>query len=113
MTATCRAAWLQVHVQYSDQSSLTVASQPGSMFQMSTDQNPIRYTHLYHGEIVDNRINASWDQPGAMSGDAADWQPATAAQFVNADGAAPGLTRGGEMTDLRAGDAFASTFFFD
>ena len=88
----CRAFKLQLTIAYRDGSEQTVITRPaGSVHAVqeganasrwlgTTALNPIRYTHLYHGEIVDGRIgDLLWDQPGGTPelGPGA-WQPAEA-----------------------------------
>ena len=73
--ATCRAFRMLLIVTYEDGTSQTIATQPGTPADTgtggarwlgTTDLNPIRYTHLYHGEIVDSRIgDPHWDTVGS------------------------------------------------
>ena len=56
-------------------------SSDGVAWTATTVANPTRYTHLYHGEIFDARLEQSgWDAPATNGGStaqtAAAWQPA-------------------------------------
>ena len=99
--ATCRAFSLDLRLRYRDgreQLVKTHARLPptlasdASSWLGTTVLNPIRYTHLYHGEIVDGRIgDLSWDTPSyrpPMGADA--WQPAS--PYANASRLATAFT---------------------
>jgi alpha-L-rhamnosidase len=55
--ANCRAAILRLSVKFSDGSTRNITT--GTDWFGSTQQNPIVYTHLFHGEQYDARIAAS------------------------------------------------------
>eukprot|EP00035_Acanthoeca_spectabilis_P001641 m.81646 g.81646 ORF g.81646 m.81646 type:complete len:919 (+) comp11023_c0_seq1:572-3328(+) len=90
--AKCRAVSLQLQMAYADGSNETVWTNTnrdvddksgGVTWTATTVANPTRYTHLYHGEIFDARIEQpGWDTPAAAAVEAAQtataWQPATA-----------------------------------
>jgi alpha-L-rhamnosidase len=62
--ANCRGAILQLSIKFADGSTQSVTTNDGSWLG-TTDLNPIRYTHLFHGEIFDARLDGaqSWDTP--------------------------------------------------
>ena len=59
--ANCRALILRLNIVFADGTSQNVSSTAAG-WKVTTDANPIRYSHLYHGEIYDARLHdASWD----------------------------------------------------
>ena len=65
--ATCRAISLQLTMTYADGTKQTVQtntnaanSSGGVAWTATTSASPTRYTHLYHGEVFDARL----EQPG-------------------------------------------------
>jgi hypothetical protein len=83
--AKCRAISLQLTMSYADGSKQTVQTNTNAngssddvAWTATTTANPTRYTHLYHGEIFDARL----EQPGwdtfANAADTTAWQPAIA-----------------------------------
>jgi hypothetical protein len=70
--AACKAFLLSLRVTYSDGTVFTVASSAtDGKWQATTVANPIRYSHLYHGEQYDGRVV---DTP-------AQWHAAVASAF--------------------------------
>ena len=68
----CKAFLFSLRVTYSDGTQRTVdSSAADGMWEATTAANPIRYSHLYHGEQYDGRVA---DSP-------AQWRPATASTF--------------------------------
>ena len=96
MHAKCRAISLQLSMTYADGSTQTVLTNTNSdsssddvVWTATTTENPTRYTHLYHGEIFDARLEQpGWDTFAAAAAVAAAvdttqtvtavWQPAVA-----------------------------------
>jgi alpha-L-rhamnosidase len=88
--AKCRAISLQLTMTYADGSKQTVqtntnadSSSDDVTWTATTIANPTRYTHLYHGEIFDARVEQrGWDTPAATAVSTAQmataWQPAIA-----------------------------------
>ena len=87
--AKCRAISLQLTMTYADGSNQTVQtntnadSSSGSVaWTATTVANPTRYTHLYHGEMFDARLEQpGWDTPATAAKTAQTataWQPAIA-----------------------------------
>ena len=89
--ATCRAFILQLSVRYSDGSRGSFfSSAPNNVSRTSassnstwigtTASNPLQYTHLYHGEIYDARIeDQQWDTTASRnssSSSSGNWEPA-------------------------------------
>eukprot|EP01048_Picozoa_sp_COSAG05_P000978 COSAG05_NODE_31_length_28416_cov_170.150652_1_plen_1216_part_10 len=86
--AKCRAISLQLTITYANGSKQTVqtnthadSSRDDVVWTATTTANPTRYTHLYHGEIFDARL----EQPGWDTATGVDtmhvataWQPAIA-----------------------------------
>ena len=57
-TATCKAFRLQLNIRYSDGSTQSVYTRTGdNAWMATTTNNPIRYAHLYHGTVVDGRLD--------------------------------------------------------
>jgi len=88
--SACRAFNLQLTIVFQDGTQQVVASHASSAAPTAvhgtsrwlgtTALNPIRYTHLYHGEIVDARLGTpDWDTPASSPTIGPDaWQPAQA-----------------------------------
>lgn len=83
--AKCRAISLQLSMTYADGSKQTVQTTANSSnsggdvaWAATTIANPTRYTHLYHGEIFDARLEQpGWDAPRTAANTPTGWQPAT------------------------------------
>jgi hypothetical protein len=61
--AKCRGAILQLSIKFADGSTQSITTDLDKGWTGTTDLNPIRYTHLFHGEIFDARLLANeWDQ---------------------------------------------------
>jgi alpha-L-rhamnosidase len=72
----CKAAIVQLAVKYTDGSAQNVSSTAATWMQ-TTAANPIRFSHLFHGEIYDARMEQrGWDKPGFKP--SAEWKPAIA-----------------------------------
>ena len=87
--AKCRAISLQLTMTYADGSEQTVQTNTNAdsssvdvAWTATTVANPTRYTHLYHGEIFDARLEQpGWDTPASAvetAHTATAWQPAIA-----------------------------------
>ena len=86
--AKCRAISLQLTMTYADGSKQAVLTNTNAdssgddvAWTATTTANPTRYTHLYHGEIFDARLEQpGWDTASCVSTTnvAAAWQPAFA-----------------------------------
>ena len=90
--AKCRAISLQLTMKYADGSKQTVQTNTNAdtrsddvAWTATTTANPTRYTHLYHGEIFDARLEQpGWDTSAAAAAavdttaTATAWQPAIA-----------------------------------
>ena len=87
--AKCRAISLQLTMTYADGTKQTVQTNTnaangsgGVAWTATTSANPTRYTHLYHGEVFDARLEQpGWDTFAAAvdaTQTATAWQPATA-----------------------------------
>ena len=91
--AKCRAISLQLTITYADGSNQTVQTNTNAdsssgdvAWTATTIANPTRYTHLWHGEIFDARLEQpGWDTPATTTATAANtahtataWQPAIA-----------------------------------
>lgn len=65
-TAACKAAIVHISVKFTDGSSFNVSSSAnGTAWMATTANNPVTYSHLFHGEIYDTRLEEDgWDQPG-------------------------------------------------
>jgi len=85
--AKCRAISLQLTMTYADGSNQTVQTNTNAdsssgdvAWTATTIANPTRYTHLYHGEIFDARLEQpGWDNPATAVNTAhtvTAWQPA-------------------------------------
>lgn len=70
--ATCRSLNAFILIRFKDGTNQTFATQPSPQWVGTTDGNPIRYTHLYHGEIFDARMTKQ--DPA--------WQPVEASPLV-------------------------------
>ena len=73
----CKAFLLSLHVTYSDGTVAVVeSSATDGTWEATTAANPIRYSHLYHGEQFDGRVVDRPDQ----------WSPAREAVFDTGEG---------------------------
>ena len=78
--AACKAFLLSLQVTYSDGTVIVVeSSATDGHWEATTAANPIRYSHLYHGEQYDGRVVDSPDQ----------WSPAREAVFDTGEGGGP------------------------
>mmetsp|Transcript_19634 Transcript_19634/g.52347 ORF Transcript_19634/g.52347 Transcript_19634/m.52347 type:complete len:977 (-) Transcript_19634:139-3069(-) len=75
-TAACRAVILRLSVQFVDGTSQDVTTRIGDDWLATTTGDPVTYSHLYHGEIYDARLESAWDQPGFRA--SSDWRPSRA-----------------------------------
>ena len=75
----CKAFLLSLHITRSDGSVTVLETAADGKWRATTAANPIRYSHLYHGEQYDGRVS---DSP-------AHWRPAVAAAFDTGEGTAP------------------------
>jgi alpha-L-rhamnosidase len=77
--ANCRALRLVLTVRHASGRVQTVASRAGHDWQQTSTADPIRYSHLYHGEVFDARleqVDRGWDSPGRnRSSSATSWAP--------------------------------------
>ena len=81
--ANCRALRLVLTVHLANGATQTVASQAGVGWQQTSVGDPIRYSHLYHGEIRDQRREEpGWDSPGERADEPA-WAPSV--KYARAD----------------------------
>ena len=71
-TATCKAFLLSLRITYTDGTTNVIeSSSTDGKWTATTDANPIRYAHLYHGEQYDGRVVTTGS-----------WSPAAAAEFT-------------------------------
>ena len=77
-TAACKAAILHISVKLADGSTHNVTSSAtDGNWMATTAKNPVQYSHLFHGEIYDARLEeAGWDKPGFKGGSS--WEKAVA-----------------------------------
>ena len=83
----CRAISLELTITYADGSEQIVQTNTNAgsgsrnevIWTATTIANPTRYTHLYHGEIFDARLeDTGWDTPASAAQTATAWHPAVA-----------------------------------
>ena len=77
-TDVCKAFLMALHITYTDGSkSIIVTSTNDTKWFATTEANPIRYSHLYHGEQYDGRV---------ASNNSTQWKPAVLAMFNTGEG---------------------------
>ena len=76
----CRAAILQLNVKFTDGSGMNVTTRAGgdptTGWVGTNDANPVRYTHLFHGETFDARLDEPFDEPNFRPANTGAWGPA-------------------------------------
>jgi len=78
LTDVCKGFLMLLKIQFNDGTTQTIASSStDGAWQATTSGNPIRYSHLYHGEQYDGRV--------LNSTESVLWHPATPATFNTGD----------------------------